>query len=64
MNFLSSCTKTCEGFGMKINVKNTNSIVISKMNRTGQIKITNEEIERVTGFKYLECLVREDMCCS
>ena len=34
------------------------------MDRTPQIKLENDEIEQMTLFKYLRCLVRENMLCG
>lgn len=45
---LRDFNRAYEGFGLAINVKKTESI--SKLSRTAQIKIANEEIEQVTFF--------------
>ena len=46
---------------MKVNVKKTKRIDISKVSRAAEIKIANNEIEQVGISKCLECLVRENM---
>ena len=40
---LSDFSRTCEEFGLKINVKETKSVVVSRMH-SAQVKVANEEI--------------------
>jgi len=48
-------------FGMKINVKKTKVMCISrKRNNTLKIYVDRQQVEQVSQFRYLGCLISED----
>ena len=49
---------------MKINVKKTKAMVIGTKGTRVDVKIGREKVEQVTSFRYLGCIINENMKCE
>ena len=62
---MDSLEKAAEEYGMKVNVKKTKTMVISKTgHKVADIKIGQHEIEQVKQFKYLGATINDDGGCE
>lgn len=51
-------------YGMRINVEKTKCMVIGREHKNIDVKIKGHRVEQVESFKYLGCLLTEDMRCT
>ena len=54
---LTECSKAALNVGLEINIGKTKEMIINNNTETQPLKLNNEEIEIVNGFKYLGSLV-------
>ena len=58
---MDGLVEAAEGYGMKVNVKKTKTMVISKTgHKVADIRIGQHYVEQVQQFKYLGATVNED----
>ena len=61
---LENLSKSCENYGMKINIKKTKAMVIGTKGTRVEVKIGSAKVEQVTSFRYLGCIINENMKCE
>ena len=58
---LENLSQSCKEYGMKINVKKTKAMAIGKKGTRVNVKIGREKVEQVTSFRYLGCIINENV---
>ena len=63
-NLMNGLERAAKGFAMKINVKKTKTMVVSRNGgKSVNIVIDGKKVEQVTKFRYLGTLISEDGRC-
>ena len=57
---MDNLNKVSREFGMKINVKKTKVMCISRINNKLKIYVDGQQVEQVSQFRYLGSLISED----
>ena len=64
-NMLMELNDRCEDCGKKINISKTKPMVIGRKPKKIDMRIKEDSIEQVDGFKYLGCNISSNMnCCQ
>ena len=61
---LENLSQSCVKYGMKIIIKKTKAMVIATKGTRVEVKIGSLKVEQVTTFRYLGCIINENMKCE